>query len=538
MLGSGGMGCVYLAEHISIQRPLALKLLHPEVGEIEEVTKRFEREAFAIGRVDHPNCVKVSDFGKLSDGTFYMVLELLDGLLLFDLLDREERVEWRRALHIGRHVLSALAYAHDAGIIHRDIKPENVILIDEDGDPDFAKILDFGIAKLHDHAKPEHETGLMTNDANLTQHGVTIGTPTYIAPEQAYGLPIDGRADIYSLSVMLYEMITGVPPFDADEVGALLRMHISAEVPKFAEVAPTLQVPEAVEALIRHGLEKKPEDRIANAQEYIALIDELSAPEAHSGSGLREVPFRVAGSVQRTLAPMVARVVPKRRARGKILAVLLAVVGLAGVFAFAFGGGASNDPSAEAHAPRDQAHGHLLRGHDLAGEHRSLDALRAYEQAIAVDTELVANRRMRGNVESMLAKSSPRVVDAALDFLGNLVARTHDWAAADQLIDLASSSKSQQKRHKAMNVVEQAGLLDQVDRLGSYLIDLRRGETCLARKEGVASLRRLGDKKAIPALRKARKRMRPEGGLKKKHVNTNECLRADATEAIRHLQAL
>ena len=112
-----------------------------------------------------------------------MVLELLDGVLLSDLLERKHRLGWKRALHIGRHVLSALGYAHDAGIIHRDIKPENVILVEQDGDPDFAKILDFGIAKLNDDAKPEVQTGLLSNDAKLTQLGVAIGTPTYISPE-------------------------------------------------------------------------------------------------------------------------------------------------------------------------------------------------------------------------------------------------------------------------------------------------------------------------------------------------------------------
>jgi serine/threonine protein kinase len=537
MLGSGGMGCVYLAENISIQRPLALKLLHPEVGEIEEVTKRFEREAFAIGRVDHPNCVKVSDFGKLSDGTCYMVLELLDGVLLFDLLDKEERVEWRRAFHIGRHVLSALAYAHDAGIIHRDIKPENVILVDEDGDPDFAKILDFGIAKLGDDATTEDHTGLMTNDAQLTQHGVTIGTPTYIAPEQAYGMPIDGRADIYALSVMLYEMITGVPPFDADDVGSLLRMHVSADVPSFDEVAPNLDIPEEVEALIRHGLEKKADDRIGSAQEFIERIDELLASEKHHVSGLREIPLRLAGSVRKTLTPVVARVVPRSSAAGKMLLAAFATFTLVGMLAFAFTGGESG-ASSEQVAPQGKAHAKLLRGHELAAENRNVVALRSYEKAVALDSELATNRRMRGNVELMLARKAPRVVDDALDFLGMLVAKTSDWAAADQLIDLASSSKSEHKRHKALRVADQVGLGDQVDRLGSHLIDLRRGGTCLARKDAVASLRALGDKKAVPALRKAKQRVRTEGGLVKKRVNTNACLRADATEAIRHLQSL
>ena len=529
------MGCVYLAEHISIQRPLALKLLHPEVGEIEEVTKRFEREAFAIGRVDHPNCVKVSDFGKLSDGTFYMVLELLDGLLLFDLLDQEERVEWRRALHIGRHVLSALAYAHDAGIIHRDIKPENVILVDEEGDSDFAKILDFGIAKLHDDAKADQDTGLMTNDAKLTQHGVTIGTPTYIAPEQAYGLPIDGRADLYSLSIMLYEMITGVPPFDADEVGSLLRMHVSADVPGFGEVAPALTVPDEVETMIRHGLEKKADDRIGSAQAYIDQIDEILESEGHRASGLREIPLRVAGRMRRTLTPVVARVIPNSGSPSKLLVAALAIVSLVGIFALAFTGGESVE---EALLPQGDAYVQLLRGHDLADEQRGIEALGAYETAVSLDAEVASNRRMRGNVERMLAKREPRIVDAALEFLGSLVAETHDWAAADQLVDLASSSKSQQKRHKAMSVANEVGLGDQVDQLGSYLIDLQRGDSCLARKDAVAKLRALGDKRAVPALRKARKRIRSEGGVVKQKVNTNACLRADATEAIRHLQGV
>ena len=271
VLGSGGMGCVYLAEHLSLRRPVALKLLHPEVEGIEEVTLRFEREAFATGRVDHPNCVNVSDFGRLEDGTLYMVLEVLDGVSLFDLIEKEGEIEWRRALHIVRHVLSALACAHEAGIVHRDVKPENVILVDQEDDPDFAKILDFGIAKLFDGAN------LQSNDPQLTQLGVTIGTPTYIAPEQAFGQPIDARADLYALSVMLYEMIAGVPPFEADEVVQLLSMHTSADVPPFRKTAPGARVPKSVETLIRDGLEKNKDDRVPTADEYIARIDRILA---------------------------------------------------------------------------------------------------------------------------------------------------------------------------------------------------------------------------------------------------------------------
>ncbi|UCF46315.1 MAG: serine/threonine protein kinase, partial [Myxococcales bacterium] len=485
VLGSGGMGCVYLAEHVSIQRPLALKLLHPEVGEIDEVTKRFEREAFAIGRVDHPNCVNVSDFGKLDDGTFYMVLELLDGVLLSDLLERKGRLEWKHVLRIGRHVLSALAYAHDAGIIHRDVKPENVILVEQDGDPDFAKILDFGIAKLHDDAKPDADTGLLTNDTKLTQHGVTIGTPTYIAPEQAYGMPIDGRADLYSLSIMLYEMITGVPPFDADEVGTLLRMHVSSPVPRFSEIAPDVQVPDAVEALIRSGLEKKADDRIGSATEYIDRIDEILGREEEAQSGLREVPARVFDGFRGSITPAVARVVTKKRTLKRLLAATLIVLGVVGTLSFAFGSkgpdylpkGALSPLVPPEHGPeaktaaemlaqgrpkeaasylmnhgkevREKPYAQMVLGHAQASAQRSIQALIAYTKAISLEPKLAKDKLMRTNIELMLDKKAPGVVDAVIDFLGKLVTEADDWAAADQLVDMASSSKSPRRRHKA-----------------------------------------------------------------------------------------
>jgi hypothetical protein len=503
-----------------------------------------------------------------------MVLELLDGVLLSDLLERRVRLDWKRVLHIGRHVLSALDYAHGAGIIHRDIKPENVILVEQEGDRDFAKILDFGIAKLHDDAKPDADTGLLTNDAKLTQHGVTIGTPTYIAPEQAYGQPIDGRADLYSLSIMLYEMITGVPPFDADEVGTLLRMHVSATVPTFEEVASEVDVPEAVEALIRHGLEKKADDRIRSAQAYIDRIDEIMVLEGESQSGLREIPSRVVDGFRGTFTPAVARAVRKKRTPKQIVAAVLVVIGLIGVSSFAFGSkgpdylpdgalsplvqtehGAEAEAAAEMLAQgrpkeaasylmghgkevRDKPYAQMVLGHAQASAQRSIQALIAYEKAVALEPKLAKDKLMRTNLELMLDKKAPGVVDAAIDFLGKLVSATGDWTASDQLIDLASSSKSPRRRHKAMAVADEVGLGDQVDRLGSYLLDLEQGETCLVRKDAVGKLRALGNKKAIPPLRRARKRIRTEGAFVKRKVNTNACLRTDAAEAIRYLQSL
>jgi hypothetical protein len=559
------MGCVYLAEHVSIQRPLALKLLHPEVEGIDEVTKRFEREAFAIGRVDHPNCVNVSDFGRLEDGTLYMVLELLDGVLLSELLEREGRVDWRRALHIGRHVLSALVCAHEAGIVHRDVKPDNVILVQQDGDADFAKILDFGIAKLYDEAKPHGDGGPHSEDPGLTQVGVTIGTPTYIAPEQAFGQPVDARADLYALSVMLYEMITGAPPFEAEDVVTLLSMHTSAEVPAFREIAPEASVPQRVEALIRKGLEKNKEDRMESAAVYIDRIDEIVAREDASpsrfpeaGSGLRQIPALVLGK--------------KGLPRG-IMVLALVVMGLSAVFAFAFGSGGPDylprstrlplsapkyGPEAEAAAQmlaqgrpkdavayltehaseiRDDPYAQTVLGHAQASAQRSVLAIAAYRKAILLEPKLAKDGLMRTNIGLMLDKKAPGVVDAALDFMGMLVAETGDGEAEETLVRLASSSPVLRTRQHAMAVAEEVGVGGRIDRLGSYLLDLEQGETCTDRKDAVAKLRALGDKKAIPSLSSAQERIQTEGVLRRK-TNVNACLRADVMEAIRYLESL
>lgn len=572
VLGSGGMGCVYLAEHLSLRRPVALKLLHPEVEGIDEVTLRFEREAFATGRVDHPNCVNVSDFGRLEDGTLYMVLEVLDGVSLFDLIEQEGRIEWKRALHIGRHVLSALTCAHDAGIVHRDVKPENVILVDQEEDPDFAKILDFGIAKLFDGAN------LPSDDPRLTQLGVTIGTPTYIAPEQAFGQPIDARADLYSLSVMLYEMIAGVPPFEADEVLSLLSMHASAEVPPFRKVASDVRVPKSVEALIGQGLEKNRADRVPTAGEYIARIDEIlederAVPFGEGDSGLREIPSLVAEGFRETLAPAVARAVTKPRTPTQVIATVVTLMAFMGAMVFAFGSSGpdylptrnhlpmvepKHGPEAETAAAmleqgrpkeaaafliehkrdvREEPYAQMVLGHAHASAQRSILALVAYEKAVSLEPSLAKDELMRTNLDLMLDKKAPGVVDDALDFMGMLVRDVGDGDAEDRLVRMASSDNALRTRQHAVTVAEEVGLGDQIDRLGSYLLDLEQGESCAARKHAVAKLRALGDKKAIPALEAAQKRIRTEGLLKKK-VNANACLRTDAAEAILSLQSL
>ncbi len=267
-LGRGGMGLVYRATHIGMRRQVAVKILHPSLATSPEVRNRFEREALAVGKIDHPNCVATYDVGRLPDGALYLAMELLEGRSLADVLEQERQIAPGRALHILAHVLRGLGAVHAAGLIHRDIKPENIFLIRQGEDLDFAKILDFGIAKPM--------AGELSDDGvRLTQAGMAFGTPIYMAPEQALGNPMDGRADLYAAAVIGYEMLCGQPPFYSDDKLEVMSMHTAKPVPPMRSrlVRGGKPVPSSIEKLIVRGLTKKPADRYANAEVFLAAVE-------------------------------------------------------------------------------------------------------------------------------------------------------------------------------------------------------------------------------------------------------------------------
>ena len=264
-IGEGGMGSVYLAEHVTIQKKIALKVLLHEFAKKEVIKQRFLQEAKAAAKIGHENIVDIIDFGSTPTGSLFFAMEYLDGDDLSKVLQMNGAMIWGRAKPILLQVCRALEAAHSKGIIHRDMKPENVFLEDREGKRDFVKILDFGIAKVG----LEGEEG-----ANLTRTGMVFGTPHYMSPEQAMGKKPDNRVDIYSLGVIMYEMLTGEVPFNADSFMGILTRHISDKPTPPRELRE--DIPVEVEAIVLKALAKKPEDRYQSMAELAVVISRVA----------------------------------------------------------------------------------------------------------------------------------------------------------------------------------------------------------------------------------------------------------------------
>jgi hypothetical protein len=258
VLGMGAMGAVFRARHTGLERDVALKLLHEDMMASEEMRARFAREAAAISKLDHPNCVRISDFGS-DDDHQYLVMELLQGESLSQRVD-EDPLPSLPALEIADDVLAGLEHAHGHGLVHRDIKPDNVFMVHEEGGRARAKLLDFGIVKLQEQegARP------------LTKLGMIFGTPCYMSPEQATGATVDARTDLYSVGILLYYMLAGRLPFDSDDPLKVLRQQIREPPPPLPA-----EVPGPVRELVERLLAKKPEDRYPSASAAREAVTQL-----------------------------------------------------------------------------------------------------------------------------------------------------------------------------------------------------------------------------------------------------------------------
>ena len=271
LIGQGGMGKVYRAEHPLIGKKVAVKVLNGELAENENAVKRFTLEARAVNEIRHRNLVDIFTFGRLPDGRWYHVMEYLEGENLGELLHQRKRLPTAEALPIFIEVTRALEAAHAKGIVHRDLKPDNVFLVAAGGGgPRAVKLLDFGIAKLMEGHALESGRG----SGPRTVHGSTVGTPHYMSPEQARGHKLDGRSDIYALGVLLYQTVTGALPIDGPDVLAVCRKHVM-EVP----IRPLVRAPGAVlmdlDRVIMKMLAKAPDQRYQSAAEVRAALETI-----------------------------------------------------------------------------------------------------------------------------------------------------------------------------------------------------------------------------------------------------------------------
>lgn len=298
-LGAGSMGAVYRARQEAFGRDVALKIVRRDRAYDPETKARFEREARALSALTSPHTVTVFDFGE-ADGSWFLAMEMLVGESLGQCLRREGALPWRLAVRIAREALLSLAEAHEKGIVHRDLKPDNLFLVrrsagSDDDSRAMCKVLDFGIAKFQQDDRKL--------DQLETQAGTVFGTPRYMSPEQAQGVELDARSDLYSLGVILFQMLSGRAPFVADDAVVVMAKHISEEPPLIAHVAPEAAVPAQLERVVARALAKTPSARIQSAEQFIADLDRASRDADAVRKQTNETTTAALAPVERSLPP-------------------------------------------------------------------------------------------------------------------------------------------------------------------------------------------------------------------------------------------
>ncbi|HFE47627.1 MAG TPA: serine/threonine protein kinase, partial [Nannocystis exedens] len=300
LLGEGGMGAVFVAEHLALRKNVALKIIRPEFAGVPEIAARFTREAMATAKLDHPHVASALDYGKLPDGAAYLVIQLVRGQPLRGLLEKQS-LPWPQACDVVSQIADALAGAHAEGIVHRDLKPDNVLLELRDDGRYLAKVLDFGIARIA--ADPGSKA---TPGDGLTRMGMVMGTPGYMSPEQALGEPVDHRTDLYALGVVLWESIAGRPLFTGESLTEVITKQL-AEAPTPLTSITGQVVPKLVDELIRQLLARTPSARPESAAQVRETLRKLAASGTPGEADLIALPSSGFAKMRQTeRAPTVA----------------------------------------------------------------------------------------------------------------------------------------------------------------------------------------------------------------------------------------
>ena len=356
-LGEGGMGQVYLAEHVKMGRRSAIKVMNPSMVHDPDAVARFNREASNASRITHPNVCAIYDFGETPDGLIYLAMEFIEGEPLTDLLERDGALPVRRAVGIFTQVADALQAAHDLGIVHRDLKPDNIMLAQKKGG-DQVKVVDFGIAK----AVGGDESG-----QKVTKTGLVVGTPEFMSPEQLSGDKLDGRSDLYSLALVFYQMLAGKLPFEATTVQETMIKRLTDEPSTLAESRPDLTFPAGLQAVLDTALTRTPAERYQTVAKFAADVASVTGigrgatggvPQTRAGpadtEGKTQLLDTSAGMTQRisaTRAPSPAAA-PKKRSMVPMAVGVVVVLAVGGAWVVLSGGQKQNGVSPDTTALR------------------------------------------------------------------------------------------------------------------------------------------------------------------------------------------
>jgi len=557
-IGTGAMGAVFLVRHLRLNKLFALKMVNPDLARRPEYEARFEREADACSRLDHPNCIRVTDFGHTADNQLYLVMEYVDGVPLSDIA-KDTPVPLKEALTYTRHILQGLVHAHGKGLIHRDIKLENLLRCETAEGDVLVKILDFGMAKPADDDK---------ESLSITRQGIVLGTPQYIAPEQLNGEKVDERCDLYAVGVTLHRMLTGKPVFAGDTMVDMMTSKISRPAPLLNTMAP-VKYPAALEAFLMRALSRSPERRFQSAVQMLQELEKVA-------NGIDRRIFAAKGD--RPASPVTVRVVAVTAAAVLLIGGAIVVAWKAGLLSDApeplpapiaapVVSAAEEEPPAppvpppavEEPVPDELSHPVLLearlqieRGQCPAARRtleaglpqmgdstaaanyllgrssmcmgRPADALTWYRRAIEADDRYRRDGALIEDVKEML--SMRNVSDDAMDFMKD----TLKDAALPTLIHLAGHARSRELRHSARAHVEAVGMGEHINMEASLDWDLNQAGSCEEKRAIIARLAALGSERARLLLIRARDQQEKAGFFKKKY--THACVRDDITRAL------
>jgi serine/threonine protein kinase len=505
-LGTGTMGHVYDGEHVETGARVALKVLHPH-HQGSEAAARSLREGKTLGLFHHPNIVELLEVGQGDDGSMFLATEIVPGVSLRELLNGG-RVDSRRALTIIDQVLDALGTAHALGVVHRDVKPENVMLADDDNveGREVVKVLDFGVAKLLG------DTPKVLGEANLTQVGLSVfGSPDYISPESALGNPIDGRSDLYSVGAMLFELLTGKPPFEASEPQEILRLNIVAPIPTLASRASGRTFTPELEGLVAEALAKEPDQRFRSAAEMrTALQGALRSIDAPPLSALQPTimtpSIPAPDPVPRTAPPVTSHVVRGHRrdralawARSHRIALAAGGAALLGLVVLAIAVGGSKPSREHARNAADPA-SLVALGHQRFAAGKRVDALAYYERALRLSSNVATDDEVRQNLAKALEGKDTVAAVIALELLASQMSPP----LREPIIEAASAGKQLDVRHRAFAIAERDGFETKIDRVASWSLDLQQATSCDDRRVAIDKLASASDKRAVAAIKRAR----------------------------------